>query len=449
MIKINIKDQDLSHEIFELLRIYFPSREKEKDISANLEKNILTIELDNKKYKINIENLDKNKVKKEILLILKEKLENKINFGTLTGMRPTKKFLKLLENFDFNEAKKILKEDYLLSDEAIEMISMVGKNEMEILKEGKNKFSIYVHIPFCPSICKYCSFKTLVNKNNELIKNYVKFLIKEIKAFSNKKERPHSIYIGGGTPSAIGKENLKLILEVLKESFLEPYEFTVECGRPETIDDEILRTLKDFGVNRISINPQTMNDETLKNIGRNHTSQDIIKAYELTKNYNFIVNMDLIIGLPFESHEMIINSLNKVLELKPQNITIHTLALKRGSELMKEEFFEKNLNITFDEIGKIMLKNFYKPYYMYRQKRILMDGQNIGWTLGGFPSIYNVVMIEEKESILGFGMCASSKFLNFEEDRFEKFINFKDIKEYMTRIDEIIEKKKILQKNFL
>ena len=448
MIKINIKDQDLSHEIFELLRIYFPSREKEKDISANLEKNILTIELDNEKYKINIENLDKNKIKKEILLILKEKLENKINFGTLTGMRPTKKFLKLLENFDFDEAKKILKEDYLLSDEAIEMISMVGKNEMEILKEGKNKFSIYVHIPFCPSICKYCSFKTLVNKNNELIKNYVKFLIKEIKAFSNKKERPHSIYIGGGTPSAIGKENLKLILEVLQESFLEPYEFTVECGRPETIDDEILRTLKDFGVNRISINPQTMNDETLKNIGRNHTSQDIIKAYEFTKNYNFIVNMDLIIGLPFESHEMIINSLNKVLELKPQNITIHTLALKRGSELMKEEFFEKNLNITFDEIGKIMLKNFYKPYYMYRQKRILMDGQNIGWTLGGFPSIYNVVMIEEKESILGFGMCASYKFLNFEEDRFEKFINFKDIKEYMTRIDEIIEKKKILQKNF-
>lgn len=449
MIKINIKDQDLRREVFEILRIYFPSREKEKDISVNLEKNILSIELDNEKYKINIKNLDKNKIKKEILLTLKEKLENKINFGTLTGMRPTKKFLKLLEDFDFDEAKKILKEDYLLSDEAIEMISMVGENEMEILKEGKNKFSIYVHIPFCPSICKYCSFKTLVNKNNELIKNYVKFLIREIKAFSNKKERPHSIYIGGGTPSAIGKENLKLILEALKDSFLEPYEFTVECGRPETINDKILRTLKDFGVNRISINPQTMNDETLKNIGRNHTSQDIIKAYELTKNYNFIVNMDLIIGLPLESHEMIINSLNKVLELKPQNITIHTLALKRGSEFMQEEFFEKNLNVTFDEIGKLMLKNFYKPYYMYRQKRILMDGQNMGWALEDFASIYNVVMIEERESILGFGMCASSKFLNVKEKKFEKFINFKDIKEYMTRIDEIIERKKILQKTFL
>lgn len=446
MIRVNSKNEGLNLAIYNLLREYFPSRENssEKDIVVDIdEKLVIKLNIDdkeitlNEKFSIN----DKTKIKKHILLSLFSNIEVKNDYGVLTGIRPTKLVRKLLLDNSVQNTKKILIDDYLISKDKVDELIDIVEVENNMFSKKRSNISLYFHIPFCPSICSYCSFTTY-KSDREKMDLYVDNLIKEFSSV-DKKVIPSSIYIGGGTPTELDLYNLERLLREIKNKFDVNCEYTVECGRPDTISNEKLDLLKHYGVNRISINPQTMNDETLKKIGRTHSVDDIIKAYELARKRNFIINMDLIVGLPDEDQDDICNSLSKIIELEPENITVHSLAIKNGSRLFKENKFYSTRD-SFDIVKKIMFDNGYYPYYLYRQKRMVDSGENIGFSKKGFECMYNSIIIEEVESILGFGVSASSKILNRNNNKFKQYLNFKDLITYNNRVEEDILNKNIL-----
>ena len=446
MIRVNSKNEGLNLAIFNLLREYFPSRENssEKDIVVDIDdKLVIKLNIDdkeiilNEKFSIN----DKTKIKKHILLSLFSNIEIKNDYGVLTGIRPTKLVRKLLLENSIQKTKVILIDDYLISKEKVDELIDIVEVENNMFSKKRSNISLYFHIPFCPSICSYCSFTTY-KSDKEKMDLYIDNLIKEFSSV-DKNIIPSSIYIGGGTPTELDSYNLERLLREIKSKFDVNCEYTVECGRPDTISIEKLDLLKHYGVNRISINPQTMNDETLKKIGRTHSVEDIIKAYELARKRNFIINMDLIVGLPDEDQDDICNSLSKIIELEPENITVHSLAIKNGSRLFKENKFYSTRD-SFDIVKKIMSDNEYYPYYLYRQKRMVDSGENIGFSKKGFECLYNSIIIEEVESILGFGVSASSKLLNRNNNKFKQYLNFKDLITYNNRVEEDILNKNIL-----
>ena len=414
MIQVHSNNEGLNLTIYNLLREYFPSREnsKDKDISVDINDKLeIKINIDQEeillKDKFSIK--DKTKIKKDILLSLFSNVEISNEYGVLTGIRPTKLVRKLLQEKSIEETKKILEDDYLMKPSKIGELIDIVKLENNIFSNKRSNISLYFHIPFCPSICSYCSFTTYKMDKNKM-DIYIDNLIKEFKSV-NKEIIPTSIYIGGGTPTALDNYNLERLLYEIQNKIDINCEYTVECGRPDTIDEKKLDILKKYGVNRISINPQTMKDETLKTIGRTHSTEDILIAYNLAKDKGFIINMDLIVGLPDETIDDVNNSLEKIIELNPENITVHSLSIKNGSRLFKENKFYSTSD-SFDLIKTIMAENNYFPYYLYRQKRMVDSGENIGFSKNGFECIYNSIMIEEVESILGFGVSASTKILN-------------------------------------
>ncbi len=375
-----------------------------------------------------------------------------IEWGILTGIRPVKIIHSLFEKgFSDSEIRKVLSEQYKIQDKKIELIKSIGKTEREIIYPlDSRKYSLYIGIPFCPTRCSYCSF-TSNRYDEKMADRYVEFLKYEIEKNADmlKDREIDTVYIGGGTPTSLNSEQLESILAHLKKYFPGEYrEFTVEAGRPDTIDREKLEILKKYGVGRISINPQTMNDKTLKLIDRDHSTDDIIMKYNLAKKVGFdSINMDLIIGLPDEGPEEVRTTMEAIYELKPDNLTIHTMALKRDSiisrniekyHLSETEKIEEMLNIAGEYAGKMNLK----PYYMYRQKQILGNFENIGYSLEGKECIYNIMMMEEKQTIIALGVGSVSKIFFPEEDRIERVPNFKDLNVYFNRIDEMIEKKK-------
>ncbi|WP_036728823.1 coproporphyrinogen dehydrogenase HemZ [Peptoniphilus mikwangii] len=457
MINVVCEILTVAHEAYEFLRLKFPSYEKEGNIFVNIDfdKNILEISCDFLKKKVFIAKCETLKDKKVLIKqILFENFENyfevKNKWGILTGIRPTKLAFKLLEKNSRTEAENILKNTYLVSDESIKLIMNIVDLESKIIYPlNKNSYSIYVHIPFCPSKCSYCSFQTL-KLNKDVIKKYVDKLIcdliNESKYFKNP---PRSIYIGGGTPTSIDIYYLESILKTILKYYGIADEFTVECGRPDTINFDVLDMLKYNKVNRISINPQSMREKTLDLIGRNHTISEIYNSYNLARKVGFnSINMDLIIGLPQEKYNDVEYSIDKILELNPENITVHTLAIKNGSEI-----YDKNIKLSSNidsiiEMTKDKLKiKGYNPYYMYRQKRMLGNGENIGYSKNGFESIYNVLIMEEKHSIIGFGMSSSTKIYYPDENKLKTIMNFRNMKDYLSREDEIFTvKKKIYEK---
>lgn len=403
--------------------------------------------------------MEKVKEKKEQKILIKQKLyselkpyfEQKDPWGVLTGVRPTKLVLNLLEEYDEKEVVSILKNKYLLDNNSINLCMDIAKKEINyIYPINKNRYSLYIHIPFCPSKCSYCSFLTM--KNEKIYtKKYTEVLIEELKRNSeNILNSPRSVYIGGGTPTSLENIDLEKIISTVNSYYGNSKEFTVECGRPDTISYDTLSMLKQNNVDRISINPQTMKDETLKLIGRSHSVKDIIESYNMAKKIEFkSINMDLILGLPGENKNDVKNTLEEIFKLNPENITIHTLAIKNGSLL-----YEKN----YDNIGeskeildltkKLTNENKYYPYYMYRQKRMLGNGENIGYSKEGFESIYNMAMMEEKESILGFGMCSTSKFFYPNEKKIKKVMHFRNLNDYYNKNNEISEKRLNYIKDF-
>ena len=370
-------------------------------------------------------------------------------WGSLTGIRPTKLYYELIKECsgDYMKAMNMLIDTFKVTPAKAQLVKEIIKNQKNIIKND-NLVDLYINIPFCPSKCYYCSFISApIDKCRDQVEPYLEALIKEISAtkelISSKNYIVKSIYIGGGTPTILDANQMDRLLSAIDYNVAE---FTVECGRPDTITADKLDVLKKHNVTRISINPQTFCNKTLKTIGRNHTSQDILDAYKLALNYNFSINMDLIAGLGGESLLTFKKSLNKAIECYPDNITVHTLSIKRGSEL-KTEGGETS---TEDVVSKMIEYSYptlidagYKPYYMYKQKNMLGNLENIGY-FRDKVSIFNIDSMEEFASIIACGANAISKRYYSLNNKIERFANLKNISEYITRIDEMIDKKNAL-----
>lgn len=400
----------------------------------------------------------KTGIKKNIYKALSNLKQTETPWGMLTGIRPTKIIHSLSEkNHGYREIEQMLAREYMLSEEKIELISEIAEIERDyIYPLDKDRYSIYISIPFCPTRCVYCSFPSNSLKGKlEIPEIYVDKLIAEINGskqiFENKKI--HTVYIGGGTPTTLSPSQMRRIMDEIFTHFKRDdiAEFTVEAGRPDTITSEKLEVMKEYGVDRISINPQTMNQKTLGLIGRNHSPEDIVKSFKLARTIGFEnINMDLIVGLPGEGEREIERTMEEVEKLKPESLTVHTMAIKKSSKLNEDiESYsltgqiqlEKMLDITRRSAVKMDMK----PYYMYRQKQILGNFENIGYSLRGKECIYNIMMMEEKETILAFGAGAISKIYYPDEDRFERVPNVKNLDDYISRVDEMVERKMLFK----
>lgn len=353
-------------------------------------------------------------------------------YGSLTGVRPTKLYYDILGNH--KDAKGILINEYKVREDKAELIKLVVEGQKGIYKIDNNNCDIFVNIPFCPTRCNYCSFiSNEVSKVKNLLPEYVIKVRNELEkikyTISERKLSVRSIYVGGGTPTCIGTENLYNILYPLKDYGVE---FTVEGGRPDTITEEILQIMKQCNVNRISVNPQSFNQKTLIEIGRAHTIEQIYNAYYLSKQYGFDVNMDLIAQLQGESVEEFCYSVNKAIELAPDNITIHTLSIKRGATIRdkeKESFGKASEMVSYAH--QALQSSDYKPYYMYRQKNMADNLENTGYCLKNKACIYNIDMMEDISTIFGAGAGAMSKL--YADNKIERVSNPKGIREYLTR----------------
>lgn len=394
-------------------------------------------------------------VRSAVYHMLKEKTGQYVPWGMLTGIRPAKTINTYMDT-GLTKAESIKKmiETYEMSPEKAELAATVATAERSILeKADKNGISLYIGIPFCPTRCLYCSFTSYpIDIYKTKVDGYVEALIKELKFLGEKAQgkRLDSIYIGGGTPTSLSAEHLDKIMGEVSETFdlSNILEYTVEAGRPDTITAEKLKVIKKNGASRISVNPQTMNDETLKLIGRKHTVDDIKRVfYEARSIGHDNINMDLILGLPGEGEDEVKNTMEEIKKLSPESLTVHTLAVKRASrlretlgdyDLAKAMLMENILGLSAKGAAEMGLA----PYYMYRQKNMLGSFENVGYAKKGFESIYNVVIMEETQSIYAAGAGASTKLYDPETDRIERIFNVKNVDEYIGRIDEMIDRKR-------
>lgn len=385
----------------------------------------------------------KLELKRLLYTYLADKHQYTSPWGLITGTKPQKLYNKYDEAY--------ILENYLISPEKLKILREIEKvHRMKAF--SKNNIHLYINIPFCPSRCSYCSFPTIIYTKNDRRQEYLDGLKSEIlalrDAFENRNLR--TIYIGGGTPSALTHKQMEDLFNTLQDSFdlssLE--EFTVEAGREDTLDKDKLDLMKAYHVTRISINPQSFNEKTNQRIGRNQDLDSLRKLYAMAVDMGFIVNMDLILGLGGESISEVENTFNEIEKLKPHNLTVHTLSLKKGSKLnesgdsLNDE--RKAIKDMLDFSQNLTKKMGYKPYYLYRQKEILGNLENIGYCLDDQLCIYNIVSNEENESILGLGMTSNSKILV--DNNIVKYTNYKNLDEYLEKLDQqILEKRKILE----
>lgn len=376
-------------------------------------------------------------------------------WGILTGVRPVKLLRKLAEESNEEQAVKKFENDFFVSNEKTALSRETEHNERKILELSRpESFSLYVGIPFCPSRCSYCSFvMASIERAEKLIEPYTKLLCEEIKRtaeIANKLGlRLETVYFGGGTPTTLSAEQLDTVLRTVNKSFdmSTCREFTVEAGRPDTIDSAKLFALKENKVDRISINPQTTNDEVLKTIGRKHTAQQFFDAFELARKCGFDnINTDLIAGLPTDTPESFKNSLDSIVKLNAECITVHTLCMKRASRLTTEGVTldlqqARDAREMLAYTQNILGQNEYIPYYMYRQSRMVGNLENVGWSKRGFESLYNVYVMDETHTILACGSGGVTKLKRNNPDYLERIFNFKYPYEYIDRFDELIQRK--------
>ena len=376
-------------------------------------------------------------------------------WGILTGVRPVKLLRRLAEGSSEEQAVKKFEKDFFVSNEKIALSRETEHNGRKILELSKpQSFSLYVVIPCCPSRRSYSSFvMASIERAEKLIEPYTKLLCEEIKQpaeIANKLGlRLETVYFGGGTPTTLSAEQLDTVLGTVNNSFdmSTCREFTVEAGRPDTIDIAKLFALKENKVDRISINPQTVNDEVLKTIGRKHTAQQFFDAFELARKCGFDnINTDLIAGLPTDTPESFKNSLDSIVRLNAECITVHTLCMKRASRLTTEGVTldlqqARDAREMLAYTQNILGQNEYIPYYMYRQSRMVGNLENVGWSKKGFESLYNVYVMDETHTILACGSGGVTKLKRNNPDYLERIFNFKYPYEYIDRFDELIQRK--------
>lgn len=402
------------------------------------------------------------KLHRSLYQILSEWTKKTLPWGTLTGVRPVKLVLDKLEQ-GIKEEKicDFMKETYLCSKEKISICLEIAKREREILDviNEENSYSLYLGIPFCPTTCAYCSFPSYPLEHfSKLVEPYLEALYKEILYTANRmRDRPlKTIYFGGGTPTTLTSKQLKELLKFVWNSFdcSKVEEFTVEAGRPDSITREKLEVLKEENVTRISINPQSMQQKTLDLIGRRHTAKQIEEAFFLAREVGHEnINMDLIIGLPGETPEDVAYTLSRIKTLDPDSLTVHTLARKRAARLNTQK--EQYMGLKAKEVGKMQeltsqfaKENGYFPYYLYRQKHMEGNLENIGYAKKGKEGIYNILIMEERQTILALGSGATSKFVFPKTGQIERVENVKSLTDYITRIDEMIQRKQMFYQQY-
>lgn len=361
-------------------------------------------------------------------------------WGALTGIRPTKLAYDTLEKD--GEFKDFFLSTMKVSEQKTKLVEQIIETQKGIYTKDIDSSDLFVFIPFCPTRCRYCSFISAdVKSARKHVKEYVDTLIYEIRESVKHVKKLRSIYIGGGTPISLELNDLERILIEI-DKINTGVEFTVEAGRPDKITPSVLDLLEKYKVTRICVNPQTLNDKTLELIGRNHTAQQVYDSYALAKG-RFIINMDLIAGLYGENFNDFKNTLDKVVELSPDNITVHTLCVKKGSYLSNEQ---EEVDATFveqmvDYAYKTLTEKGYSPYYMYRQKYMAGNLENVGYCKKGTACVYNVNAMEEISNVVACGANAISKRVNFEENRIERQASPKDVITYLGKIERILEEK--------
>ena len=405
----------------------------------------------------------KNEIKQTLYRLLSAQTGRELPWGTLTGIRPTKIALtKLYDGWTDEQIETYMRETYFTSKEKIDLSIDVAERERRLLStiDYENGYSLYVGIPFCPTTCLYCSFTSypLVSWKNR-VDAYLDALEKEIDYTAAKFYHKHlnSIYIGGGTPTTLEPYQLDRLIRKIKCSFdlSDCLEFTVEAGRPDSITREKLEVLRKWGITRISINPQTMQQRTLDLIGRRHSVEQTVESFKIARELGFDdINMDLIMGLPEESLEDVRDTLEQIMQLKPDNLTVHSLALKRAARLnmFKEDYKDYKMVNTqehMDLTASYAKKMDLFPYYLYRQKGMAGNLENVGYAKEGKAGVYNILIMEEKQNIVACGAGASTKRVWNQPNpdgthRIERCENVKDVGQYIERIDEMIERKQKL-----
>lgn len=462
-IKIKLNNMKYRYDVYQMFNIYFPLDEIKFLDDGDYIVNILDGKIEFKygeyynQSKI-LENI-KEDIKKLVFSSLKELTKEEYPWGILVGIRPSKIALKYLEEGKTEEEIiKIFEIKHLASKKKAKLCIEIAKTEEKFVNKESNSIAIYIGMAFCPTRCFYCSFAANpIVGNKKLVNPYLQALIKEISAMkkyvNDRKLNIESVYFGGGTPTAVNNEEFEDVMKEVYEAFVKDKnlkEFTVECGRPDSITSEKLQTMKTYDVTRISINPQTMNDDTLKMIGRGHTSAQVIEKFNLARSMGFNdINMDMIIGLPGEGIKEVLHTKNEILKLKPDSLTVHGLSLKRASILYENFILKKGIQVKkqeelaqmYEESRILAQELGLHPYYMYRQKNMVGNMENLGYSRKGAECIYNIEMIEDKQTIIALGADAVSKVVFLDENRIERFANIKDIKEYCNRIDEMIQGK--------
>lgn len=464
-IKIKLNNMKYRYDVYQMFNIYFPLDEIKFLDDGDYIVNILDGKIEFKygeyynESKI-LENI-KEDIKKLVFSSLKELTKEEYPWGILVGIRPSKIALKYLEEGKTEEEIiKIFEIKHLASKKKAKLCIEIAKTEEKFVNKESNSIAIYIGMAFCPTRCFYCSFAANpIVGNKKLVNPYLQALIKEISAMkkyvNDRKLNIESVYFGGGTPTAVNNEEFEDVMKEVYEAFVKDKnlkEFTVECGRPDSITSEKLQTMKTYDVTRISINPQTMNDDTLKMIGRGHTSAQVIEKFNLARSMGFNdINMDMIIGLPGEGIKEVLHTKNEILKLKPDSLTVHGLSLKRASILYENFILKKGIQVKkqeelaqmYEESRILAQELGLHPYYMYRQKNMVGNMENVGYSKDNKECIYNIQMIEDKQTIIALGADAVSKVVFLEEDknRIERFANVKDVKEYVKRIEEMVEGK--------
>lgn len=411
------------------------------------EKKIMTLPLTAK------ENVIEHELCRLIYHILCKKTGITPPWGLMTGIRPVKKVTELIEQgLSKDDIEKKLTEHFELSQKKFNLAYETAVNQLPILESiDKSAVSLYVSIPFCPTRCSYCSFVShSMDSAIKLIPQYIDALCCELeilgKIVKETDTKIDTIYFGGGTPTSISADDIQKIMQTVENNFDidKIREYSFEAGRPDTITEEKLRVIKSFGASRISVNPQTLNDDVLRVIGRKHSGEDAIKAFELARKIGFDnINTDLIAGLPTESAESFRNTLDRITELSPESITVHTLTVKRSADLFETGC--KNMSNPASEMVDYSIEKLmslgYLPYYMYRQKNTVDNLENVGYAKKGYESQYNIFIMDETQTILGVG-CAASTKLVYPDGKINRIHNYKFPYEYINRFEQLMQKKK-------
>lgn len=401
--------------------------------------------------------------KKHLYIKLKEMTGTDLPWGFVTGVRPSKAALNMLEKGAGDDAiREFFVDEHFVAPKKTDLAIKIAKKELSLLSrlDYEKGYSLYIGIPFCPTTCLYCSFTSypLALWQNK-VDQYLDALIKEL-AFTAKLmsgRRPDSIYIGGGTPTTLSASQLDRLLSVVDDLFdtNNVLEFTVEAGRPDSITKDKLVAIKNHRVTRISINPQTMNQETLDLIGRKHSVEQIIETFGIARECGFDnINMDMILALPGEGLDQVNHTLDEIAKLRPESLTVHSLAIKRAAALniWRDKYIDydlKNSDEIVEATASCAAKLGMEPYYMYRQKNMAGNFENVGYSLSGKECIYNVLIMEEKQTIVACGAGASTKIVFQDENRIERIENVKNVSDYVARIDEMIERKRaFFEENF-